>query len=105
MDPVHAHLNSTHRALVVRHQGSVDRSRPPADPGHHLLGIAQLRDSFGMHKRCYFDTRHAGLTQSVYHLHLAIRGDKLRLDLKSIARPYLTYSDMLSCLHTLSFLY
>jgi len=77
MGPLHA--------LFVQCQRTVDDSGFPAHAAADLLGIGQLRNPFGVHKRGNLYLPNSCLRQCVDGLDLEVGGYRFALDLKSIS--------------------
>ncbi len=87
---IHPRINRPFGTFVVGYQCRVHCSWTTHDLAHHLFRISQLRDGLGMHKRCHLNLRHSCLAQPIDHLNFVLGRNKLRFDLKAIARAHFT---------------
>src|SRR5262249_19734290 len=90
---------------VVGYQSCIDRTWLALDMRHYLFGIPELWHRLGMDKRSHLKARQPGRAQPINDFYFQICWDELWLNLKAIARPNFTESDLLGCWHQSSFLY
>jgi hypothetical protein len=66
------------RAMRVRYQRAIGRSRPALYPLENSLGIAQMRDDLRMRKTRYLDDRQTQIRKQIDHPHLGVGIDPAR---------------------------